>query len=170
LIEYWIPTQNPKFAQCQEIPVNSDCRIANALQLVVDSAGNAWFTEWTENKIGTVNGSSVVPFSIEPLQNPITIQQGGSNKIDISIVNNNATSNLPLQLVVSGTFTKTGSLDNATAMFSEDILTFAAGESSKKATLFLDLPEDIKPGEYSVMVGAGCEHTTYSKAIKVTVI
>jgi virginiamycin B lyase len=170
LIEYWIPTQNPKFAQCQEIPVNRDCGIANALQLAVDSTGSGWFTEWTENKIGTVNASSAVPFSIDPLQNPITIQQGSSNKIDINIVNNNAASKLSLQLVVSGTFTRTGTLDNASARFSEDTLTFDAGESSKITTLFLNVPEDRKLGEYSVMVGAEYEDITYSKAIKVTVI
>lgn len=170
LVEYWIPTQNRKFAQCQEIPVNIDCGIANALQLAVDSRGNAWFTEWTENKIGTVNGNSVVPFSIELSQNATTIQQGGDNKMDINIINNNATSKLSLQLVASGTLSRTGSLDNATAMFSDDTLTFDMGESSKKATLLLSLSEDTKRGEYILMVGAEHKDITYSKAIRVTVI
>jgi virginiamycin B lyase len=174
LVEYWIPTQNRKFAQCQEIPSNKDCGIANALQLAVDSIGNAWFTEWTENKIGTVNGAMAVPFSIEPSQNAITIQQGRSNQIDIniSLVNNKATTpQLPLQLIVSGTFTRNGSLDNnIAALFSEDTLTFAMGESSKRATLLLNLSEDTKPGEYTLMVGAEYEDITYNKAIRVTVI
>ncbi|HJU35563.1 MAG TPA: hypothetical protein VJ695_10605 [Nitrososphaera sp.] len=170
LVEYWIPTQNRKFAQCQEIPINMDCGISNALQLAVDSRGNAWFTEWTENKIGTVNSSSVIPFSIQLSQNATTIPQGGSNTIDINIINDDAPSLLSLQLVASGTLGRTGNLDNATAVFSEDILTFDMGESSKKATLLLNLSEDTKPGEYSLMVGAEYEEITYSKAIRVTVI
>jgi len=65
LTEYWIPTQNPKYSQCTDNLPESECGIANALQFTVDPSGNAWFTEWTENKIGVVSADKPIPIDIK---------------------------------------------------------------------------------------------------------
>jgi virginiamycin B lyase len=48
LVEYQIPTRS-------EIWGNT----SNALKFVLDGEGSAWFTEWTENKIGVLDSKKL---------------------------------------------------------------------------------------------------------------
>ena len=63
LVEYWIPTQNGLWAPCA--PNESACGIANALQFSIGKNNQIWFSEWTENKLGMLNGSKPLSFVVD---------------------------------------------------------------------------------------------------------
>ncbi len=52
LYEYWIPTQNRLWGDCP--PSSKTCGIANVLQFSNGENGQTWFTELSENKIGSI--------------------------------------------------------------------------------------------------------------------
>ncbi|MGC2563739.1 MAG: hypothetical protein WA326_12105, partial [Nitrososphaeraceae archaeon] len=130
LIEYWIPSQNILFSQCDPQGVNM-CGIANALQLSVGSPslsatnGNIsssealkndeiWFTEWSENKIGRVDSDRNLPFSVQTSPQEITIRKGDTASIDVIITPSTSVSEDRVNMTASATFTPTGDLGNST--------------------------------------------------------
>ena len=128
LIEYWIPSQNRLFSQCDP-ESTSACGIANALQLSVGSgklsggdidvsnpnaqgSNEVWFTEWSENKIGRVDHSRTLPFSVQTSRQEITIRKGDSASIDVFITPSSLFSADRVNMTASATFTPTGDLGN----------------------------------------------------------
>src|SRR5207245_6986278 len=78
LYEYWIPTQNRLWGNCP--PNSKTCGIANLLQFSKGENGQTWFTELSENKIGSIapsaynnnNGSHQLPFSVSASLHTLT--------------------------------------------------------------------------------------------------
>lgn len=168
LIEYWIPTQNPKYSQCTDIEAEMECGIANALQFTVDSRGNAWFSEWTENKIGTVSVDKPVPVYVEAPDETLTIKRGESKSVTVN-VGSFEKLDAEVNLVVAGTLTSTGNLGNTTAIFSQDELFFNS-QLSKEITLTVTAGQDSRVGKYTLMVGAEYGDITVSKAVRMNLI
>lgn len=90
LVEYWIPSQNNEWGNCEDKNENSNggwieehdvgmenCGIANVLNFALlennededrieeNSVEEVWFTEWSTNKIGRIDVSKDLPFDIE---------------------------------------------------------------------------------------------------------
>jgi virginiamycin B lyase len=154
LIEYWIPTQNALFGQCQ--PTNAkNCGIANLLQFSIGNNNEVWFSEWSENKIGRVDTDKELPFSVSSSEKEVTIAKGKSAEIKLNLkMTSSSSSDQTINMIKSGTFTATGALGKSTGSFSEESFSIAPGKS----------------GEYTLMVGAENNAISYLKAIKINII
>jgi virginiamycin B lyase len=174
LIEYWIPTQNKLFGLCQQQDRNNEtCGIANALQFSPRQDGKtAWFTEWTENKLGRVNAEKGLPFFVSTALNQLTLHRGESREIKLNVEASPSSSpNSKINMVASGTFTPTGDLGNSTGSFSVASFPINMAGNNPKQVSFIFTPSlDLKPGQYTLMVGAENEVISYLKAIKINII
>jgi virginiamycin B lyase len=184
LIEYWIPTQNILFSQCDPRGVEI-CGIANALQLSAGSPylnttkGNnslsgapnndeIWFTEWSENKIGKVESSRRLPFSIHTSPQEITMRKGDTASIDVFVTPSSSVSADSVNMTASTTFTPTGDFGNSTWSFSENSLSL---QNKTETVKFAVTPSnDLAPGRYIIMLGAQDSDVTYLKAIAITIV
>ena len=185
LIEYWIPSQNILFSQCDPQGVNM-CGIANALQLSVGSpslgatSGNIsssealkndeiWFTEWSENKIGRVDSDRNLPFSVQTSPQEITIRKGDTASIDVIITPSTVVSEDRVNMTASATFTPTGDLGNSTWSFSKD--SFLLEQNKTEIVKFVLSPStDLATGSYVLMLGAQDSNIAYLKAVAINII
>jgi virginiamycin B lyase len=187
LIEYWIPTQNSLWGVCSNYDNSSSnkqtCGIANVLQFSIGQDRNdgngideqIWFTEWSENKIGKLEADDEnLPFSVNIYKSDkdSTVERGESEKIKFRI----KAAELPLpssldniRMIASGTFTSTGDLGNSTGYFSEELISMEAGEE-QEVSFVLTPSTDLKPGDYSLMIGAENDSVSYSRAVKIRII
>ncbi|MGE3859537.1 MAG: hypothetical protein AB7F53_06070 [Nitrososphaeraceae archaeon] len=167
LVEYWIPSQNKIFGQCPPDSPENSCGIGNALQITDETSDQfIWFTEWSENKIGYVDTSIPLPFSINSTENEITIAPGESKEIKFKL---NANVDSSLNLSSSSTLTPSGNLGTSYGIFSENPIKLKANET-KEVSFVFTLSNDVSIGNYVLMVGAEDDLVTISKAILVKVI
>jgi virginiamycin B lyase len=107
----------------------------------------------------------------------LTIKRGESEKIKIKV----KPAGLPslssregdntIHMVASGTFTPTGDLGNTTAHFSKDSFTIDDSEKKKEKITFIFTPAtDLKPGNYTLMIGAENNAVSFLKAILLNII
>ena len=108
LVEYWIPTQNNLWAPCA--PNESSCGISNALQFSIGKNNQIWFSEWTENKLGMLNGSKLPSFVVGTSPAEYNVKRGETVEIPLSI---SAKDKVNLKMIASSTFTSTGNFGNS---------------------------------------------------------
>jgi hypothetical protein len=106
---------------------------SNPLQFTLDNNGFAWFTEWTENKIGVLDSEKAksLPLWISIQENSTTINLD-KEKIVVENLSrllfihksslNAATEEEPVEMTVSGTISHTGKLWNLTGQFSKEVI------------------------------------------------
>ncbi len=162
MVEYWIPTQNPEWANCAEGV--TECGVANALQFSVGPSGQVWFTEWTENKIGTVNTDEEIPFSVSA-PDEVTVNRGDSAEIRVEV---SSQVDVDLHMAASGTFTETGRLGNSTGIYSQESLSISAGNSSPVSYVFTP-SVDLELGKYTLMLGADQGEVAVFKAVRINI-
>jgi virginiamycin B lyase len=175
LIEYWIPTQNKLWGNC---PANSKtCGIANALQFSAGTNGRTWFTEWSENKIGSLTDYKHLPFevSIAPPQQ-LTVKGGQTVEIKVN-VSSTATSthsqnrsNSNIVMVSSGTFTPGGGLGNSTGTFSQESFPIVDLTPTKQVSFIFTPASNLKPGQYTLMLGAQSSDVAVLKPLKINIV
>jgi virginiamycin B lyase len=189
LIEYWIPTQNRLWGSCSNEDTindnsstknNDTCGIANVLQFSIgnndDDNKNVeiWFSEWSQNKIGRVEARDP-PFSIKVFKSDeeLTIERGEKERINfvVKAASESQSSSInDLRLVASGTFTSSGDIGNSTGQFTESS-SISMDEGEEQEVSFEFTPsDDLKPGEYMLMIGAENDSVSYLKPIKVKII
>jgi virginiamycin B lyase len=177
LYEYWIPTQNRLWSDCP--PSSKTCGIANVLQFSNGENGQTWFTELSENKIGSIatsayfnnnhNGSHLLPFSVSASPPELTIKRGQSVEIKVNISSGASQLSSDINMVSSGTFTPTGDLGNSTGSFSEQ--SFSLEPMHTKEVSFIFTPAtDLGSGEYTLMLGAQDDAITIMKAVSVHIL
>jgi virginiamycin B lyase len=180
LYEYWIPTQDRSWGDCP--PSSKTCGIANVLQFSKGENGQMWFTELSENKIGSIapsaynnNGSHQLPFSVSASHQELTIKKGQSMEIKVNISTPKLSSspaaplNTNINMISSGTFTPTGNLGNSTGSFSEQ--SFSLEPMKTKEISFIFTPAaDLGKGDYTLMLGAQNDAITITKAVKVHIL
>jgi virginiamycin B lyase len=163
LVEYWIPSQNRLWAICP--PEAEICGVANALQFSVGSDNQVWFSEWSENKIGSVDAEKQVPVSVSTDRQQAAVTRGNSIEIKVTV---DATGDFDGAMLSSGTLSSTGNFVNSTGVFSEESVSLGTGES-KEVSFTFSPSENLKPGEYTIMLGAGNSEVSFLKAVRVTV-
>jgi virginiamycin B lyase len=195
LIEYWIPTQNRLWGVCSNYDnsrnssnsnnsILSDtsketCGIANVLQFSIgkDRDGDddqIWFTEWSENKIGKLEADDKnLPFSVDIYKSDkdSTVQRGESEKIKFRVKAAESalhSSIHNIHMIASGTFTPTGDLGNSTGYFTEESISMDTGEEQDVSFTFTP-STDLKPGDYTLMIGAENDSISYLRAVKVRI-
>ncbi len=196
LIEYWIPTQNRLWGICSNYDNNSNnsnsnnsnisdiskktCGIANVLQFSTgkdrDGDDQIWFTEWSQNKIGKLEADNDknLPFSIDIYKSDkdLQVKKGESEKIKMKV--KAADSQSPsfaldnIRMIASGTFTSTGDLGNSTGYFTEESISMDAGEEQEISFTFIP-STDLKPGDYTLMIGAENDFISYLMAVKIEI-
>jgi virginiamycin B lyase len=160
LIEYWIPTQNPLWGMCQP-PTKSACGIANALQFSIGKNNQLWFSEWTENKLGMLNTSSLVPFQVNIGEDKVTVKRGETKEIPVVI---SANKDVNLRTIASSSITPTGGFGNTSTSFSQESVMMTPG-ASKQVSFLITPSMDTKPGDYTMMIGVEDDQVSYMKAI-----
>jgi virginiamycin B lyase len=168
LIEYFVPSQNPNWGDCEGY--TEPCGLANPLQFTLAPDGKVWFTEWSESKIGVLDPNLPLPISLEVTNRaesiagderarvvahgstlPLIVSVTADQKLDASV-----------QMRISGTIVPTGRLFNMTAEFSERELIFSE-PSTKTVDLKLTPKEGLTPGKYKLTISATYNEVTYSK-------
>jgi virginiamycin B lyase len=145
---------------------------------------NIWFTEWSENKIAKVNADhKLLPFSVTlssvPHNKEITIKRGESKEINVKVIPKDSSSfstisgNMYIHMIASSTFTSTGDFGNSTALFSKEWLSIdkESDNNSNHDVSFIFTPsKDLKPGQYTLMIGAEDDAISYQRAIKLRIV
>lgn len=137
LIEYHIPSKD----------------IVDALTFTIDKDGNVWFTELGANKIGFVNATMPLPFSVDASPKQVKIRPGEAVEVKLtvkSIFPVSYTSNL--YFIATSTMTPLGKFVNASATFSPT--TVSIDEESRQVTLLIGTEATLVPGIYKVTAGA----------------
>jgi virginiamycin B lyase len=182
LYEYWIPSQNRLWGNCP--PDSKTCGIANVLQFSRGKEnGQTWFTEWSENKIGRLNTNYMeLPFSVSVSPQQLTLKRGQSAEVKVNISaakissshSSSSSLNPTVEMVASGTFSPGGDLGNSTGTFSQTSFpmpTTNNNNAANEAASFIFTPAtDLKPGEYTLMLGAQDNEVGMLKTVKVNII
>ncbi len=161
LAEYWIPSQNKNWAFCP--PDALTCGLANAMQFTVGQ-DHVWFSEWTENKIARLNSTKQVPLSVSA-PDEITAVRGDSAELRVTI---EAPGDFTGRMIAAGTFTPTGALGNSSGVFSEDSVSISGGQ--KQVSYTFTAAENLAAGQYVIMVGAGNDDVSLTKAVRVNIL
>lgn len=144
LTEYEVPTRNPQSGY-----------IANVLTIAADPTNEyrLWFTEFTEDKIGYVDRSVPLPFDLHASETTVTLEQGGSAKIDLEILRKTGVPlfNNTLSLSTSSSTTTSGVLANATAIFSPKIVDLSQVDRIQNVTLEIH-DEGLQKGTYMLAI------------------
>jgi virginiamycin B lyase len=167
LVEYQIPTRS-------EIWGN----VSNALKFALDSKGSAWFTEWTENKIGVLDSKKLnnLPIWLSVSKDNIVLDRknpaGEEEQQSLQIFVHPNRSNLkePVKMTVAGSMSSLGRLWNMTGQFSEDSFYFPKDSMEPyMVNLKVKPTEDLVPGNYTLTVGSRYDSMTYSKMVSLVV-
>jgi virginiamycin B lyase len=162
---------------------NQTCGIANVLQFSIgqdpDGDDQVWFTEWSENKIGRLESDNDknLPFSVDVYKSDkeLTVKRGESEKIEFRVkaaaqespsLSSSASHLNNISMIASGTFTSTGDLGNSTGYFSEESISMDTAEEKKISFTFTPSTE-LKPGDYTLMIGAENDSLSYLRAINI---
>ena len=73
-----------------------------------------------------------------------------------------------IRMIASGTFTSTGDLGNSTGSFTEESMSMDAGEEQEISFTFTP-STDLKPGDYTLMIGAENDFISYLMAVKIEI-
>jgi virginiamycin B lyase len=182
LIEYWIPTQNRLWGICHNDSNNTNfnngnrnqCGIANVLQFDVgidrdiQRHPQVWFSEWSENKIGMILTNKSLPFSVSVSPAELTIRRGSISEVKVNLISNFENSS-SLNMLSSGSFTPYGALLNASGTFSQQTIDLPS-RGTKQISYILTTNSDLKPGNYTLMLGADSGPISMLKAVYIKVI
>jgi virginiamycin B lyase len=128
-----------------------------------------WFTEWSENKIGRIDSSQNLPFSVHASPQEITIKKGDIASIDVLITPSPSPPPDRVNMTASSTFTPTGDFGNSTWSFSKESFFLEKGKT--ETVKFVTNPStDLAAGRYILMLGAEDSKVTYLKAIPINII
>ena len=81
LIEYDIPSKNPKWADCGDL---DDCGTSQSFGFAIKNH-QIWFTEWVENNIGVLDTSATIPISLDIKEDEIPIKQGEALEFFVTV-------------------------------------------------------------------------------------
>jgi virginiamycin B lyase len=183
MVEYHIPTRSKIWGNT-----------SNPLKFAIDNTGSTYFIEWTENKIGILNSTSVdkVPILMNVSKNLIELdsRENKGDTINISLYKNNQIKNNnytetdliklnnnnnkqevvndKVKMLVSSSTSKSGILWNITGSFNKDEILISEIPSTKTYNLTLEIKptKNIVPGNYTLTISARYENSiTYSKII-----
>ncbi|MGI0042260.1 MAG: virginiamycin B lyase family protein [Nitrososphaeraceae archaeon] len=147
LTEYEIPTRNPKSEY-----------ISNTMSLAVAPDDMVWFTEWSEDKIGVVDPTVDIPFTLTPSAKEIKISRGDSATVDLTIdIRGNVSNNNTIRFMASGTETPSGRLFNISSIFDPQSIMLPPNLEMKNTTnvkLKIKTDPSIKPGTYTITASA----------------
>jgi virginiamycin B lyase len=159
LIEYMIPSKNPKWADCGE---NENCGLAQIFDFTL-SEDNIWFTEWVENNIGVIDTAIPLSYTIELDKQKISLQKGDTAELTLTINPIRNISNLSISTSNTALFSDLVVSDNAPGIFQVD------SEIPKSIKLSLTASENALPDIYKVLLSVQSDDIVVSKFVTVIV-
>ncbi|MDP6898585.1 MAG: hypothetical protein QF429_00965, partial [Candidatus Nitrosopelagicus sp.] len=158
LVEYMVPSKNPNWADCED-KSNSNCGVAQIFGF--DVADNQiWFTEWAENKIGVVDTSKPLPFSVNTDVESIILKKGETETITLNITP--SSSNI-------GEFDFNYAHTASTVTKSSDLLISHDFKNSNEIFVSITASEIALSGDYKLLLGVFNSEINVSKYIDVIV-
>lgn len=160
LVEYMIPSNNPNWADCEEI---DDCGLAQMFDLTI-TKNNIWFTEWVENNIGVVDRSIPLYLDVESDKKKLTLKKGEEARVTLSL--NPNVENTPDLSITSAT----------TAQFSDLTITHDApktfrlnGDSSKIVEVTISASENAIPDIHKILLSVQSDDLVVSQFVTVII-
>ena len=158
LVEYMVPSKNPNWADCKD-KSNSNCGVAQIFGF--DVVGDKiWFTEWAENKIGVVDTSKPLPFSVNTDVESIILKKGETETITLNITP--SSSNI-------GEFDFNYAHTASTVTKSSDLLISHDFKNSNEIFVSITASEIALSGDYKLLLGVFNSEINVSKYIDVIV-
>jgi virginiamycin B lyase len=160
LVEYQIPTKG-------EVWGNT----SNPLKFDLDRRGSAWFTEWTENKIGKLDSEKLdmLPLWLSVSKDKVELDTASlkGDQLEILVHPNRTELEKPVRMTIASSISHSGRLWNMTSEFSENEFYFVEGRSENPypITLSLEPSKELKPGNYTLTIGARYDSVTYNKVV-----
>jgi virginiamycin B lyase len=158
LIEYTIPSKNPKWADCGEI---ENCGLAQIFDFTL-LGDKIWFSEWVENNIGIIDTSIPLSYGVDLDKQKITIQKGEKAELTLSITPTRNTSNLSITTSNTALFSDLIVEHNA-EMFNLD------SDLPKTIPISITASENALPDIYKVLISVQSDDIVVSKFVTVIV-
>ena len=158
LVEYEIPSRNPNWGDC----ANNDCGLAQVFDFTIGD-GKVWFTEWAENKIGFVDTSSELPFSVGLESAEISIKPGDKRVLSFSVFPNSEDS-MEISPILSNPNSADG-VDAKLNSYTKSILS----NSENKFDIEVSASKEAISGEFFILMGAETENVTLGQFLKVII-
>ncbi|MGI0009991.1 MAG: lyase, partial [Nitrosopumilaceae archaeon] len=158
LVEYFVPSQNPKWADCGN---SESCGIAQVLDFTI-SEDEIWFTEWVENNIGVLDSSIMLPIEVSVEPKELTLSRGDTANLSFTI-----TPNEQLDGIIGLTAANTaGPNDMILSGFDQKI---SLTNQSQTISLNVSIDKFALSGTYKLLVGAQYQEVTVSEFVTITV-
>lgn len=159
LVEYMVPSKNPNWADCGEMP---DCGVSQIFGIAVDGQ-KIWFTEWVENNIGVVDTSIELPYEIALDSDMVLIGSDGTESVTFTITAKE-------QQDLSGLSPIAASSDDSLTVIVDPGQEFEQDYDTSTITATINVDTDSTPGQYKVLLGASTDEVSISKFLTVTVL
>jgi len=160
LVEYMIPSNNPNWADCEEM---ENCGLAQIFDFTI-SGDKIWFTEWVENNIGVIDTSLPLFFDVELDSQKVTLKKGEKIQLTLSIIPKGH--NIPNLSIIS----------SDTAGFSDLIVEHNAPDTFKPDSdtpiivqVSISSSDNALPDVHKVLIGAQTDDLVVSKFVTVII-
>jgi virginiamycin B lyase len=162
-VEYQIPTKG-------EIWGNT----SNPLKFALDGNRSAWFTEWTENKIGVLDSEKLgnLPLWLSVSKDTVELDTKSlkGDQLEILVHPNRTELEKPVRMTIASSISHSGRLWNFSGEFSENEFYFVKGRNDPHAiNLSIEPSKDLEPGNYTLTIGARYDSVTYNKIVNLHV-
>lgn len=178
LVEYAVPSKNPNWADCLDM---EDCGTSQVFGIAVDGE-KVWFTQWVENNIGVVDTSVELPFDVLLDSDSIALTPGQSTDISINIAANSQInlsdlsftaipSDDALTVKINGVTITHNTFDEVVpqqdVLSNKDVIGILQPDNTGIINITIQANEDIMPGQYKILVGAGTDEVSIGKFLTV---
>ncbi len=141
---------SPEDLKIWEYKIPSDRSFAQTI--TSDNLGNVWFIERDNDKIGVIDGSKSIPFTVEIDSRTLTLPGGGHETLDL-LVTSNGNNVGEVFLIARGNTRVTGFLSEILVTFSPERF-FLDGSNESHSEIDITLGENLEPKTYQITLGA----------------
>ena len=159
LVEYSIPSKNPHWGDCGNV---EDCGLSQVFDFVIDG-DKIWFTEWSENNLGVVDTTILLPFEIHLDEDEISLYTGELINMNFTIFSTSENTIPSVSIVLSESFEFLDVQTNDATL--ENFLP----DSFELINVTLHADDNLIPGKYKVLLGAATDQVSVSKFVTVIV-
>jgi virginiamycin B lyase len=159
LVEYSIPSRNPNWGDCGDLP---NCGLAQIFDFAIDG-NKIWFSEWVENNIGVVDTSIALPLSVDLDSDQISMKVGESKNFSYVINPESQKDIAQVSLVLSDTRSFLDVNTDYPKKFQLD------SDGPRPIDVMISVGDDAVPGTYKILLGAQTEDVSVGKFVTLTI-
>ena len=159
LVEYSIPSKNPHWGDCGNV---TSCGLSQVFDFVIQE-NKIWFTEWSENNLGVVDTTILLPFEIYFDEDELLLYTGELINMNFTIFSTSENTIPSVSIVLSESFEFLDVQTNDATI--ENFLP----DSFELINVTLHADDNLIPGKYKVLLGAATDQVSVSKFVTVIV-